>query len=177
VFAVTEIPMWPVQGLFGTPVVSADGREVGTLVDILVDARRACATALVIRRPGDANERVIASSSLELRRERGVVVATAADTVDDTSGSWPGSCVRISRLRNRRVLTHRGTDIGAVDDVCLDVHGHIAAYDVVNSGCGSPIRLRGRLLHAWGMMIGETLTLTEAAGDEPTLAMQPDLRR
>ena len=75
-------------------------------------------------------------------------------------------------LRGLARIAERANAHLLVDEVYLDAEGRITAYDVVNAGCGSVIRLRGKLRHSCGVTLGDTLTLCEAAEDDPDAAMR-----
>src|SRR4051812_28951915 len=103
----TRVPGWPSRSLLGRPLTSSGGAMIGILVDVLVDAERACADGLVVRDDRGGAERVIPYARLEPCAGRGLVLG--AKTAADQHGcDHEASRMKISRLRNRRVLTHRG---------------------------------------------------------------------
>ena len=153
------------SAVIGTSIISATRRErIGTVADVLLDVDRACVAAFLLDTAPPVRERVLPYSDVE-SLEHDVLIARSGATMVALP-AWDNGMrtMRASRLRNRRVITGGGRDIGAISDVQFDTSGRIEVYEVVNSGLGEAVRRLGRLPHSQDVTLGaDAVIVTELA--------------
>lgn len=151
--------MQPTSRLTGKPIVSVDcGDRIGTIADVLIDARRGCAVGLVIDAGFLHGEHVLPFEEVEMLG-RDVVIARSGSGLLDAV-AWKQrdrSARRASRLKNTRVITRNGRDVGTLSDFYLDDRGAIAAYDLARSDFAGIVRHHANVPHTSEIALGQTL--------------------
>jgi uncharacterized protein YrrD len=146
-----------VSEVIGKTVVSADtGEKLGDVADLLVDAEATRIVGLVIGAGMFSSERVLPYEDVTALGRDAVVARSGRNVVGPRD--WHARAAgaeRTSALRNRRVITDHGRQLGAVKDIVLeDGSGRVDAYDVSGAAFAGLIERRQVLPHSRAVVIG-----------------------
>lgn len=138
--------------LVGKTVVTADsGEKVGRAADLLVNDGGDHVIGIVIGGGVLASERVLPFEDVQTLGRDAIVARSQQRVVD--AREWHGRHIKASRssgLKDRRVVTRDGREIGTITDVYVDeLTGEVQAYDVADRTFAGLISRR-RLLHRSG---------------------------
>jgi uncharacterized protein YrrD len=143
-----------------------EGRKlIGTVSDVLLDVASGCVVALVVNSGEWRLERVLPYESVQTVGRDTIVTTSAVNVLEPSAWNARGvHTTRATRLRNRRVITQGGRDIGAVVDLYVSPTGKIDGYDVSTPAFAGIIARRARLPHAPDVAVGEdAIIITETA--------------
>jgi uncharacterized protein YrrD len=149
--------MQRVSEIVGKPVVSAqDGEKVGEVVDLLVDANASHIVGLIIGGGVFTSEQVLPFAEVQALGKDAVVARSRKGVLGRRPWRDLGiEASRSSTLRNRRVMTTNGRELGTIRDVCVDeATGAIEAYELGRDGLAGLLGRRSLLPRAGAVTVG-----------------------
>ena len=149
--------MHRVSEIVGKPVVSAEsGESVGKVTDLLVDANGDRLVGVVVRRGMFGTEHVLPYTDVQAVGRDALVARSDHGVVGPRE--WHErhiDAARSSTLKDKRVVTNHGRQLGAVKDVYVDEHtGTIEGYEVEGRSFGGLVGRRSTLPRSQGVSIG-----------------------
>jgi uncharacterized protein YrrD len=156
--------------LVGKPIVSAaNGERVGRVADLLLD-RGSCRTVGLVLAGGlMSSEHVLPYGDVQVVGKDAIVARTADGLMGPKEWRAQGlETERSSSLRNKRVMTSSGRQLGAVNDIYLDeATGVIEALEVSGSRMGGLMQRKSVLPQSAALTIGpDAIVVPEEAAAE-----------
>ena len=154
----------------GQSIVSADsGEKVGTVADVLVDARAGRIVGVIVGGGLLTSEHVLPYADVQVMGSDAVVARSRQHIVG--AREWhkgESEAARSSSFKNKRVITSSGRDLGAVKDVYVNEQtGIIEAYDVAGPGFTGLVKRHSVLPQSAGVTVGrDALIVSEDAAVE-----------
>jgi uncharacterized protein YrrD len=149
--------MHRVSDLVGKPIVSAaNGERVGRVADVLLD-RESCRTVGLVLAGGlMSSEHVLPYSDVQVVGKDAIVARSGEGLMGPKQWRAQGvDTARSSSLRNKRVMTSTGRQLGAVNDVYLDeATGAVEALEVSGSRMGGLMQRKSVLPQSAALTIG-----------------------
>jgi uncharacterized protein YrrD len=153
----------------GKAIVSADrGERVGTVGDVLLDVKAGRVAGLVVEGGLLGRERVLPYEEVHILGRDAVLARTQDGVVD--AAAWHargGHAIRSSALKNRRVLTRSGREIGAVTDLNIDERsGMIEGYEIGSPSFAGLVKRRATLPYSSDVAVGDdAVIVSDEAGE------------
>jgi uncharacterized protein YrrD len=162
--------MHRVSELVGKPIVSAaNGERVGRVSDVLLD-RGSCRTVGLVLAGGlMSSEHVLPYGDVQVVGKDAIVARTGDGLMGPKAWRAQGiETERSSSLRNKRVMTSAGRQLGAVNDIYLDeTTGVVEAIEVSGSKMGGLMRRTSVLPQTAALTIGpDAIVVPEDAAQE-----------
>jgi uncharacterized protein YrrD len=149
--------MHRVSELVGKPIVSAaSGERVGRVSDILLD-RGSCRTVGLVLAGGlMSSEHVLPYGDIQVVGKDAIVARTGDGLMGPKEWRAQGlETERSSSLRNKRVLTSTGRQLGAVNDIYFDeATGVVEALEISGPKMGGLMQRKSVLPQSAGLTIG-----------------------
>lgn len=148
--------MQRVSEIVGKPIVSAaTGEKAGDIADVLIDPTATHLVGLVVGGGLLGSEHVLPYRDVQAVGKDAVVARTTDGLLD--ASEWRDQHIAASRssaLRNRRVITSTGRELGTVKDLRMDERtGAVEGYEVATGGLPGASRRRF-VPQAGGVTIG-----------------------
>jgi sporulation protein YlmC with PRC-barrel domain len=123
--------------LFGIPVVDENGVVAGRVCDLSLDLSRGRVTALLLDTHAFPSGRVIPFTRIRALCAEAIRVASVGEVPAPARQNLRGTeTLRASRLRNRRVVSLGGDDLGSVVDMVINSAGLVVGLDVLTAWPG-----------------------------------------
>jgi uncharacterized protein YrrD len=149
--------MHRVSELVGKPIVSAaNGERVGRVSDVLLD-RGSCRTVGLVLAGGlMSSEHVLPYGDVQVVGKDAIVARTGEGLMGPKEWRAQGvETERSSSLRNKRVMTTSGRQLGAVNDIYLDeTTGAVEALEVSGPKMGGLMQRKSVLPQTASLTIG-----------------------
>lgn len=155
--------------LIGKAIVSADrGEKMGRVADVLVDPDGGRLAGLVVRNGLLRREAVLPYEDVNVLGQD-AVVARSRDAVTGAA-EWRKRAVQARRsmgLRNRRVITRAGREVGTISDVYIDEQsGRVDGYEVATQAFAGLVQRHTRLPFSNDLAIGDdAVVVPDNTGD------------
>lgn len=154
--------------LIGKPIVSGDrGEKIGAVEDVLIDTDRGSAVAFVVGGGFLKSDHLLPYAEVQVLGTDVLIARSASGVVDAAVWKQRNQAARrVSHLKNLRVITHSGRDVGGLSDVYLDDAGGVAAYDVTQREFANIVRRHTQLARSSEIVVGQdALVVPDSVAD------------
>jgi uncharacterized protein YrrD len=162
--------MHRVSELVGKPIVSAaNGERVGRVADILLDRASSRTVGLVLAGGLMSSEQVLPFADIQVVGKDAIVARTGDGLMGPKEWRAQGiETERSSSLRNKRVMTSSGRQLGAVNDIYLDeTTGAVEALEISGSRMGGLMQRKSVLPQTAALTIGpDAIVVPEETGQD-----------
>lgn len=166
--------MPPSRDQHGKPLISVtNGRKVGEVKDLYLDAQCTRVTAVLVRQEGLLNRKTFAVDRAQVQVLGEDVWLVAGPDVVVELGAIGGSglFIAVGALRGRELHTDGGTKLAVVDDVILDAAGNVIGLALGKLFVQGPLAerktlARSAILNLGGKDAPMTTTLAKAEAQD-----------